>query len=88
MSPQLNKFNAKREEDFMLWTLRFESLLESKDLLEIIETDPIPSGVEDINGELKKKVKEVRMLLSHSLGDEPLRTVAGERKTHSKCTKS
>lgn len=80
VSRKLNKFNAKREEDFVLWTLRFETLLESKDLLEIIETDPMPGGEEVIDEERKKKVNKVKMLLSHSLGDVPLRTVAGERK--------
>lgn len=80
VSRKLNKFNATREEDFVVWTPRFETLLESKDLLEMIEMDPFPSEEEAMNGELKKKVNKVRMLSSHSLGDVPLRTVAWERK--------
>ena len=41
MSRRLHKFNAKRREDFMLWSLPFEVLLESKELLEVVTTGPL-----------------------------------------------
>ena len=80
VSRRLNKYNAKREADFVLWTLRFESLLESKDLLEIFTSDRMPEGDEELSSVVTEKVNKAGMLLSPSLGDVPLRTVAGERK--------
>lgn len=74
-------FKAKCDEDFVPWTLRFETLLESKDILQIIETDPMPGSEESMYGELKEKVDMVNMWLSQSLADVTIRTVAGKRKT-------
>ena len=40
--------------------------------------DSMSDGDVGLSAEMKQKVKNARMLLTHSLGDVPLRTVAGE----------
>ena len=81
VSRRLHKFNAKRGEDFTLWSLRFEALLESRDLLEVVNSDQLARvAIEDLSPDEKTKVLKAKSLLVQSLGDKPLRTVAGERK--------
>ena len=81
MTRRLHKFGAKRDEDFTLWTLRFEALLESKDLLSIVESDPFRGNLfSELEPELKRNINKTKMLLVQSLGDKPLRTIIGEKK--------
>lgn len=80
VSRRLNRFNGKRDEDFVLGRLFFETLMDSKIILEIVKADPMRDFDEEISEEMKTKVNKVKMLLSHSLGDVPLLTVAGDRK--------
>lgn len=61
--------------------MRFEALLEYKDLLSVIESDPIgETTLADLELDLKKKIYKARMLLVQSLGDKQLRTIIGEKK--------
>ena len=80
LSRRLHKFNAKRGEDFNLWSLRFEALLESKNLLDVITSDPLErTTFSQLNIESKSQLLKDKSLLVQSLGDKPLRTVAGEK---------
>ena len=78
---RLHKFSARRGEDFTLLTLRFEALLESKDLLDCVSMDPLDNvSFSELEAEARSRVLKTKSLLVQSLGDKPLRTVAGERK--------
>ena len=85
---RLNKFNAKSREDFVQWTPRFESLFESKDLLEIVTSDPMPEGDDELSSVVKAKVNKARMFLSHSLGDFRYELRPESAKPLSGCTRS
>ena len=81
LSRRLNKFHAKRGKYFSLWSLRFEALLESKDLLGVVTTDPLSDTTfADLDADIRAKLLKAKLLLVQSLGDKPLRTVASERK--------
>ena len=86
---RLHKFSARRGEDFTLWTLRFEALLESKDLLDCVSTDPLDNfSFSELEADARSRVLKTKSLLVQSLGDKPLRTVAGERKIHIRCIRN
>lgn len=80
VSRRLIKFNEKRDEDFVLWTLCSETQLDSKNVLEIVEADAMRDGDGQISEEMMTKTNKLKRLLLYSSGDVPLRTVAGERK--------
>lgn len=74
------RFSGKRHEDFTLWMMRIEALLESKELLNLVLEDAV--GEETIDAlpmEVKQNLPNARMYLVPSLGDKPLRAVASER---------
>ena len=81
LSRRLHKFNAKHGENFNLWSLRFQALLESKNLLDVITSDPLERTTFcELGIESKSQLPKAKSLLMQSLGDKPLRTVAGEKK--------
>ena len=81
LSRRLKKFHAKRGEDFNLWSLRFEALLESKDLLGAVTTDPLSDTTfADLDADIRAKLLKAKSQFVQSLGDKPLPTVASERK--------
>lgn len=78
---KLPLFFARRDEDFALWTMRIEALLESKDLLHVVVDDVIGTeGIDAITTEMKQRVLKATMYLVQSLGDKPLRAIASERR--------
>lgn len=80
ISKRLKKFNAKRDEDFMLWSVRLEFILESKELLSTVERDLVGIDKMALSDELKTKNAKACMILVQSLGYKPLRSVIGEKK--------
>ncbi|CAN8074871.1 unnamed protein product [Agarophyton chilense] len=81
LGKKIPRFFAKRGEDFVLCTMCFEALLESKELLNTVTSDTESDGdIEALSSELKLKISKARMYLVQSLGDKPLRSIAGERK--------
>ena len=85
LSRRLNKFHARRGEYFNLWSLRFEALLESKDLLGVVSTDPLSDTTfADLDSDIRTELLKAKSLLVQSLGDKPLRKVASERKNVSR----
>ena len=78
----LQMFSAKRDEELTIWTLRFEGLLESKDRLSIVESNPFRGiSFSDLEPEIKRNTNRTKMLLVQSVRDKPLRTIMGENKT-------
>ena len=79
------KFNAKHAEDYNLWSMRFEALLESKVLLEVVLRDTsVELTATEMTSELNLRMAKARSLLVHSLGDKLLRTVLSEKKDPAK----
>ena len=88
-SRRLHKFSAERDDDFTLWTLSFGALLESEDLLSIIESDPIVDAtLAGLELDLKNKIYKLGCgLCSHSGTSHCERSLV-RRRILWKCTKS
>lgn len=71
------KFNANRGEDYALWFMRFEALMESEKLLDTVlrdtKTEFTPVEIK-VAGSLKRA--KVRRILVQGLRDRPLRKVS------------
>lgn len=61
---------------------RFQTLLDSKNLLEIFKAELIPDGHGEIIEEMKIKTSNMKMLRSHSLGNLRCIHLLGNAKTH------
>ena len=73
---RIAKFNANHGDDFTLWTLRLEALLESKEVADVVLSDVIADNDPDsLPDDVKKKIAHARMLLVQSLGNKQLRAV-------------
>jgi hypothetical protein len=90
------KFQGKKDEDFMLWSLRMETALEAKDLFDAVksaETSSITT-TQDVDtrsseqgaagaserSESSQKCRKAAAFIMGALGDKPLRAVASARK--------
>ena len=71
------KFHGKKDDDFALWMLRMEAVLEVKELMGIVDgTEGSPEeDDEEALSAFNIKVRKARALLINSLGDRPLRAV-------------
>lgn len=66
-------FLPKSAENFNRCSLRFEALLESKDLLDVINFDLLAdTAFEDLDVDVKAKLLKAKSLLVQSVGDKPL----------------
>lgn len=78
---RISKCNAWRGEDYALWAMRFEAVLESRELLEIVLRDVREElSQSELTAEKRLKMAKARSLLVQGLGDRPLRSVIGERR--------
>ena len=71
------KFNGM-DETFKLWTMRLKSVLEEKDLMEIVggeEAEPDSVNVAELAAFTKRKRKSLAILIN-ALGDKPLMVVS------------
>ena len=79
------KFNSKRVEDFTLWSMRFEALLELKELLSVVRCD---TSTELTNTRLALQMNlmlaKARSRMLQPLDDKPLRTVLSVKKDPAK----
>ncbi|CAN8068751.1 unnamed protein product [Agarophyton chilense] len=81
LSKKIPRYYACHGEDFTLWTKRFEALLESKELLEIVTRNVLKEYVsQPVPSDLALNISKARIYLVQCLGDKPLRTIATERK--------
>ncbi|CAN8068203.1 unnamed protein product [Agarophyton chilense] len=81
LSKKIPRYNARHGEDFTLWTMGFEALLESKELLKIVRRNSLGEDVsQPVPIDLALKISKARIYLVQCLGDKPLRTIATERK--------
>lgn len=63
LARRLHKYNAKHGEAFNLWSLRLEALLESKDLIGTVTTDPMQTSVvAQLPPKTKSKVLKAKVI--------------------------
>lgn len=72
---RITKFKGNDGEDFELWSLRLNAVLEGKDLAEVL-TEEAREEAQEFHDEIrKKKIRKARAIIINALGDKPLRVV-------------
>ena len=73
---KVTRFLGKKD-DFALWAMRMEAVLEAKGLMGVVDGSALPPAANNLTAaqEYNNMKKKARALLINSLGDRPLRAV-------------